>query len=85
VAGQKEIMVGKLPIRFKPEAPPPVPLKNLIIDPAIIALGKGKVYADPVIVRLYAREDSGLESTELPQAVVFAESTEDVSKLLSFA
>ncbi len=39
MAEQKEIMVGKLPIRFKPEAPPPLPLKNLIIGPAIIALG----------------------------------------------
>ena len=48
-------------------------------------LGKGKVYTDPVVVRLYAREASGLESAELPQAVVFAENTEDVSKTLSFA
>lgn len=35
----KEIYVGKLPIRFKPEAPPPVPLKKLLIGPAIITLG----------------------------------------------
>ncbi|MCE4611770.1 MAG: Nramp family divalent metal transporter [Desulfurococcales archaeon] len=35
----KTIMVGRLPIGFKPEAPPPVPLSKLIIGPAIITLG----------------------------------------------
>ncbi|MET1128215.1 MAG: hypothetical protein ABWW70_02755, partial [Thermoproteota archaeon] len=35
----REIVVGKLPIRFKPEAPPPVPLTKLLIGPAIITLG----------------------------------------------
>jgi hypothetical protein len=32
-------MVGRLPIGFKPEAPEPVPLRKLIIGPAIITLG----------------------------------------------
>ncbi|MET1102085.1 MAG: Nramp family divalent metal transporter [Pyrodictiaceae archaeon] len=36
---EKSIKVGKLPVGFKPEAPPPLPLKSLIIGPAIIALG----------------------------------------------
>ena len=38
-SGTNRIQVGKLPIGFKPEVPPPVPLKSLIIGPAIIALG----------------------------------------------
>lgn len=48
-------------------------------------LGEGKVYADPLIVSLYAREASGLESDSLPDAVVFPESVDDVSRLASFA
>lgn len=40
MAGQeKTIMVGALPIGFKPEAPPPVPVSKLVIGPAIITLG----------------------------------------------
>ncbi len=35
----KEILVGRLPIRFRPEAPPPLPLRRLLIGPAIITLG----------------------------------------------
>lgn len=38
-AEAKEIYVGKLPIKFKPEAPPPLPLSKLLIGPAIITLG----------------------------------------------
>ncbi|BAN89846.1 hypothetical protein ACAM_0377 [Aeropyrum camini SY1 = JCM 12091] len=38
-SSEKTIIVGRLPIGFKPEAPPPPPLKNLIIGPAIITLG----------------------------------------------
>jgi glycolate oxidase len=48
-------------------------------------LGRGKVYDDPEVVSLYSREASGLEASELPLAVVFAESSEDVSRLLSYA
>ncbi|MCE4603943.1 MAG: Nramp family divalent metal transporter [Aeropyrum sp.] len=39
MGSEKTQYVGKLPIGFKPEAPPPAPLKNLIIGPAIITLG----------------------------------------------
>jgi hypothetical protein len=35
----KQLNVGRLPIGFKPEAPPPLPLKKLIIGPAMITLG----------------------------------------------
>ncbi len=38
-SSEKKVMVGKLPIGFKPEVPPPVPAKKLIIGPAMIALG----------------------------------------------
>lgn len=48
-------------------------------------LGPGKVFSDEAVVRLYAREPSGLSSKELPLAVVFPETTGDVSRLAGFA
>ena len=46
-------------------------------------LGKGKVYTDPAVVALYAREPSGLEGEAW--AVVFPESSGDVSRLAAWA
>lgn len=46
-------------------------------------LGKEKVIDDPAVVSLYSREPSGLAASAA--AVVFPESTSDVSKLVSFA
>ncbi len=48
-------------------------------------LGEGKVVDDPLVVALYSRAPDGLEAEELPEAVVFPESAEDVSRLLAFA
>lgn len=48
-------------------------------------LGSSKVIDDEAIVRLYAREPSGVEASETPIAVVFPESVSDVSRLLAFA
>ena len=56
-----------------------------VVDKVRSLLGRDKVYTDPVVVSLYAREASGLSAQELPAAVVFAESAEDVSKLLKLA
>lgn len=56
-----------------------------IVDKLVRVLGMDKVYNDPAIVSLYSREASGLEASELPQAVVFAESASDVSALLRLA
>ncbi|MCE4603944.1 MAG: FAD-binding protein [Aeropyrum sp.] len=46
-------------------------------------LGGSKVETDPHVIRLYSREPSGLEG--MVEAVVFAESASDVSKVLSYA
>ena len=46
-------------------------------------LGEDKVLMDEAVIRLYAREPVGFESSAL--AVVFPETPNDVSKLLSFA
>ncbi len=46
-------------------------------------LGRNKVIEDEAIVRLYSREPSGLESPAL--AVVFPETTGDVSRLAKYA
>ncbi|MCX8196038.1 MAG: FAD-binding protein [Acidilobaceae archaeon] len=46
-------------------------------------LGADKVITDPLIVNLYSREPSGLSSRA--GAVVFPESSKDVSKIVSFA
>ena len=48
-------------------------------------LGKDRVVTDPIIIRLYSREATGLESDSLPTAVVLAENASDVSRLLAFA
>ncbi|KSW12211.1 glycolate oxidase subunit GlcD [Pyrodictium occultum] len=48
-------------------------------------LGSDKVVTDPIIIELYSREATGLNADTLPEALVFAESAADVSKLLAFA
>ncbi len=55
------------------------------VEKLVKTLGRDKVYTDPAVVRLYAREPSGLEADTLPQAVVFPETVEDVSRLASHA
>ncbi len=56
-----------------------------IVDKLVRVLGRDKVYNDPAIVSLYSKEASGLEASERPRAVVFAESVSDVSALLRLA
>ena len=60
-------------------------MANSIVEKMKRVLGRHKVYDDPAIVSLYAREASGLHASELPMAVVFAESASDVSQLLRLA
>ena len=48
-------------------------------------LGKNKVIDDESIVKLYSREPSGYKARELPLAVVFPESTDDISRLAAYA
>ncbi len=48
-------------------------------------VGRDKVYSDPAIVRLYAREPSGAQVFPENTAVAFPESVEDVSKIVRYA
>ncbi len=56
-----------------------------LVERLVEALGYGKVCSDPAIVNLYSRESSGLEAEGQVLAVVFPETADDVSKLLSLA
>ncbi|MCE4614392.1 MAG: FAD-binding protein [Desulfurococcales archaeon] len=49
------------------------------------AIGKEKVIVDPSIIKLYSREPSGYTARELPLAVVFPETVDDTSRLVSYA
>lgn len=59
--------------------------RNRVVADLERLLGRDKVVAEESIVRLYAREPSGLQAGEPPLAVVFPEDTGDVSKLLAYA
>ncbi|MEB3755883.1 MAG: FAD-binding protein [Desulfurococcales archaeon] len=56
-----------------------------LVKGLINTIGKEKVITDPSIIKLYSREPSGYTAKELPLAVVFPETTNDVSKLVSYA
>ena len=57
--------------------------KRRIADDLTSILGKEKVISDEIVVRLYSKEASGMESRA--SAVVFPENSEDVSKVVRYA
>ncbi|MCE4605774.1 MAG: FAD-binding protein [Desulfurococcales archaeon] len=56
-----------------------------LVKGIVSTIGKEKVVTDPSIIKLYSREPSGYTARELPLAVVFPETVNDVSKLVSYA
>ncbi len=62
-----------------------MPSRSRIAEDLRRILGPDRVVSEEHIVRLYSREPSGLEAGELPAAVVFPHSVEDVSRLLAYA